>query len=98
MVVTEWANELRRKSIALRDESTRLKRTADVLGSIADLSDIICEAADTSQCPGCGCPDCPAYVGDGKPGLCVFSRLKNIVHEYYLAQDWIERDGADHED
>jgi len=76
------------KIAELLAEAEQLKYQADVLWTKAENLEKIAEIMDVlprdRRCPNTGCHDCPAYVGH--PGLCVFSRLKDIINQYHLTR------------
>ncbi len=66
----------------LRVEAERLRQRAEVLVRVAEVIETVYTACDTGRCPSGPCLDCPAHVGEGQPGICLFVRLRGVVDAY----------------
>lgn len=72
-------------------EAERLRQRADVLVRVAEVIESVHAACDTCRCPNGPCLDCPAHVGEGQPGICLFVRLRGVVDAYLSKTDKQQR-------
>jgi len=54
---------------------------------VAEVIETVYTACDTGRCPRGPCLDCPAHVGEGQPGICLFVRLQGVVDAYLSKTD-----------